>query len=76
MAGYRAATRCAWLLIWACIVLWRSSQIALEKHLATKKSATLSSLPAFGCAFTGLIISGSSCFLHVVRTHDTLYYAE
>lgn len=63
MAGYQAATRCAWLLIWACIVLWKSLQIAVERHLAKKSSVTLSFLPVFGCAFTGLIISEYSCFL-------------
>lgn len=67
MAGCRAAMRCAWLLIWACIVLWKSLQIAVEKHLAMKRSATLLSLPVFGCAFTGLIISEFLFFFYSVH---------
>jgi hypothetical protein len=35
----------------------------VERHLAKKSSVTLSFLPVFGCAFTGLIISEYSCFL-------------
>jgi hypothetical protein len=57
MAGCQVVMHCAWLSIWACIALWKNLQIAVERHLARKSSATLSSLPVFGCAFTGSIIS-------------------